>query len=117
VVKGGPGPEDYSAWELVDGDVIARDTGRRPDRADLVYSHRPLAELPGLVAMATELGAHTVWCQSGLAADGTNDPTGCWVPEHASREARGVVESAGLRYVEDVYIADAVRARAAPGQA
>jgi len=33
------------------------------------------------------------------------------VPEQASRDARSLVESAGLRYVDDVYIADAVRQR------
>jgi predicted CoA-binding protein len=109
VVKGGPAPDDYSAYELSDGDVVVRGVGHPPERADIVYAHRPLGELPGLVAMAQQLDAKTVWCQSGLAADGANDPKGCWVPEDKSQEARRIVESAGLAYIDDTYIADAIR--------
>jgi predicted CoA-binding protein len=109
VVAGGPEPDNYSAHELRDGDVVVRRVGRRPAHADLVYSHRPLGELGGIVATAREVGAKTVWCQSGRASTGADDPKGCWLPEEKSREARNVVESAGLDYVDDVYIADAVR--------
>jgi len=109
VVKGGPGLDDYSAYELSDGEVVVRGVGRRPERADIVYSHRPIGELPGIVALAQQLGAKTVWRQSGLAGNGAKDPEGCWVPEDESREARKIVESAGLAYVDDTYIADAVR--------
>ena len=109
VVKGGPEPDNYSARELRDGEVEVRDLGRRPERVDLVYAHRPLGELPGLIATANALEAQALWCQSGLAGPGTKDPKGCWLPEEASREARVLAESAGLRYVDDVYIADAVR--------
>jgi predicted CoA-binding protein len=109
VVKGGPEPDRYSAYELHDGEVTERKVGRAPEHADVVYSHRPLGELAGIVAMAKKIGARAVWCQSGLAREGTDDPKGCWVPEEASREARHAVESAGLRYIDDVYIADAAR--------
>jgi predicted CoA-binding protein len=44
VVKGGPGPLDP-----------------RPEHIDLVYAYRPIGELPGIAAMANELGARTVW--------------------------------------------------------
>jgi predicted CoA-binding protein len=108
-VKGGPGPEDYSVYELRGGEIAVRSAGRAPERADLVYSHRPLAELPGIIALARQVGARAVWCQSGLAGAGKRDPTGCWTPVEASREARGLVESAGLSYIEGPYIADAVR--------
>jgi predicted CoA-binding protein len=108
-VKGGPGPEDYSAYKLRDGEVVASHVGRAPDQVNLVYSHRPLTELPGILGMATELGAQALWCQSGLADAETNDPKGCWVSEEASGQARQLVEAAGLRYVDDVYIGDAVR--------
>jgi predicted CoA-binding protein len=91
--KGGPGPDDYSVRELHGDDVVVRDAGAAPKHVDLVYSYRPPEELPGIVAMATALGAATVWCQSP-------DPSG---------EARRVVEEAGLHYVDDVYIVDAVR--------
>jgi predicted CoA-binding protein len=109
VVKGGPGLDDYAAYELSHGEVVVRGVGRRPEHADIVYSHRPIGELPGIVALAQQLGAKTVWRQSGLAGNGAKDPKGCWVPEDESREARKIVESAGLAYVDDTYIADAVR--------
>jgi predicted CoA-binding protein len=109
VVKGGPEPDNYQAQELRDGAVVARHVGRPPDHADIVYSHRGLGELPGIVQMARELGATAVWCQSGLAGPEVKDPKGCWVPEDESREARSLVESAGLAYVEDAYIADLAR--------
>ncbi len=44
-----------------------------------------------------------------LTEDGARDPTGCWVAEEHSRQAHGIVESAGLRYVDDAYIVDVVR--------
>lgn len=109
VVKGGPGPDDYSAHELRDGRVVVAPLGRPPARVELVYCHRPPEELPGILAVAKAIGARAVWYQSGLAPGGAKDPMGCWVAEQASRDARGLVESAGLRYIDDVYIADAVR--------
>lgn len=80
MVKGGPEPDNYSVHDLSEGKVVQRAAGRRPEQVDLVYMHRPLEELPGIVAMATDVGAQAVWCQSGLASAGTNDPKGCWVP-------------------------------------
>jgi len=115
VVSGGPEPDNYSAYELVGDDVVVRHLGRRPDHADLVFMYRPLAELPGIVAVAREIGATAVWVHSGVAPDGTKDPTGCWMPDERSGEARAVVESAGLVYVERPYIVDAARARAPEG--
>jgi hypothetical protein len=56
-----------------------------------------------------------VWHQSGLAGDGSKDPRGCWLPEAEARAARDIVESAGLAYLPDPYIADEVR-RLAAGQ-
>ena len=109
VVHGGPGPDPYSAYELRDGEVTVRQVGRPPQPADIIYTHRPLAELPGIVARAQDLGATAVWYQSGLAADGAKDPKGCWVPADESLQARRIVEAAGLTYIEAPYIADAVR--------
>ena len=108
-VKGGPEPGNYSAYEVSDGEVVTRKVGRPPEKVDVVYSHRPVDELPGIVEMAKGLGARTVWCQSGLASGGENDPKGYWVPEEKSQEARKIVESAGLTYVDDAYIADVAR--------
>lgn len=112
-VKGGPDADAYSAWELQDGEVVIRQMGRPPDHADLVYAHRSLGESPGIVALAQQVGATAVWSQSGLSGVASRDPGGCWVEEEASRMAREIVESAGLTYVDSVYIADAVLDRGA----
>jgi predicted CoA-binding protein len=109
IVKGGPGPEDYYAYELTGGEVVARRTGRPPEHMDLIYSYRPLSELPGIVASANSLGAKTVWTQSGLSAPGVKDAAGCWVPEEDLRLACDLVESAGLKHVAQPYIGDVAR--------
>jgi predicted CoA-binding protein len=109
IVKGGPEPDNFSARELRDGEVTVRRVSQPPERADLVYSHRPIEELGGIVGLAKQLGAKAVWCQSGLASCGVNDPRGCWVPDDKSEEARRLVESAGLAYFDDRYIVDVVR--------
>ena len=87
----GPAPDDYAAYDLSGDDVVTRRADAPPTYADIVYSHRPTAELPGIVAMARQVGAKAIWCQTGSA------------------EARGAVESAGLEYVDEPMITDAVR--------
>ena len=114
LVKGGPQPDNYSIYEVRNGEVVARRTGKAPAAVDLVYSYRPVEELPGIVAMAQHLGAGAVWLQSGVASDGTKAPDGCWMDQAASQAARAVVESAGLAYVEAPYIADEARSRRKP---
>jgi hypothetical protein len=109
-VKGGPGPADYTAWELDSGAPVSRPLGREPSRADLVYCHRPFGELPGIIALAGRLGARALWWQTGLTSGGGKDPSGCWAPPEESRQARDLAGAAGLAYVDDVYIADAARA-------
>ena len=111
VVRGGPESDNYSAYEALDGEVVVRRVGSPPDRAELVYSHRPLEELPGIVAVAEAIGAAAVWTQSGLSGEGVNDPAGCWVATDASLEARTLVEAAGFAYVDDEYIGDVARRR------
>jgi CoA binding domain len=115
-VKGGPGPADYAAWELDGGEPVSRALGRALDRVDLVYCHRPFGELPDIVALAGRLGARAFWWQTGLSSGGGKDPSGCWAPPEESRQARELAAAAGLGYIDDVYIADAVRAgRDVPG--
>jgi predicted CoA-binding protein len=109
VVRGGSGPEDYTAYELDNGKVVTRHLGRQPDRADLVYSYRPLSELPGIVATAKGLHAKTIWTQSGLSASGVKDPKGCWVLEEELELAGDLVRSAGLNFVTEPYIGDVAR--------
>ena len=111
VVHGGPGPEDYSAYELNNGAVVVRTLGAALRHADLVYTHRPIAELTGIVSTAQAIGARALWHQSGRARTGAKDPRGCWMPEDESRQARQIVESAGLSYFDQPYIADVVRQR------
>jgi predicted CoA-binding protein len=109
VVRGGPGPQDYSAYELNNREVVARHIGRPPERVDLIYSYRPFSELPEIIATAKGLRAKTIWTQSGLSAAGVNDPKGCWVPEEELRSARYLVRLAGLNYVTQPYIGDVAR--------
>jgi hypothetical protein len=80
VVKGGPGPLDP-----------------RPEHIDLVYAYRPIGELPGIAAMAKELGARTVWHGAELS-------------EEEAAGARRIVEAKGLAYIHGVDIAAATRA-------
>src|SRR5262249_6048017 len=110
-VKGGPGPTDYTAWEVTDGEVVTRQLGRAPEHADLVYCHRPFSELPSIIAMAQGLGARAVWRQSGLTSTGAKAPDGCWAPPGESQQGRELAAAAGLGYIEDVYIADVARAQ------
>ena len=111
VVHGGPGPEDYTAYEVVDGEVVERRVGRPPRSADVVYTFRPLEELPEVVEAALSVGARAVWIQSGLSTAGEGDAEGSWMPAEAAAGARAMVEGAGLEYVDGPYIADAVRGR------
>jgi hypothetical protein len=60
VVRGGPGPEDYSTYAWKDGQIAIAHIGRAPECADLIYSYRPFSELPEIVATAKMLGAKTV---------------------------------------------------------
>lgn len=96
VVHGGPGPEDYTAYEVVDGEVVERRVGRPPAHADVVYTYRPIDELPEIVEQAVALGAGTVWVHAG-------DDT-----------ARSIVEGSGLGYVDDPDIVGTVSAPPAP---
>src|SRR5215469_6612570 len=87
-VKGGPGPTDYTAWELTDGELVTRPLGRAPGHADLIYCHRPFGELPSIIAMAQELGATAIWRQSGLTSTGDRAADGCWVPPEEAQQGR-----------------------------
>lgn len=109
LVKGGPGPDDYTAQELRGEEVLARPVGRPPEHADLVYSCRPSEELPDVTAIARQVGATAVWYQSGRDSAGAPDPRGFSMTWVESQVARAIVESAGLTYVEGPYIADTVR--------
>jgi predicted CoA-binding protein len=108
-VKGGPGPEDYFAYENENGKVVVRRTGKHPQYVDMVYAFRPLDELPGIIETAKSLGAKTIWLQSGLTADNTNDPRGCWLPNDQKTRAIQQAQAANLTLITQPYIADAAR--------
>ena len=113
-VKGGPGPADYTAWELTGGELVTRRLGRAPGHADLVYCHRPFAELPGIIALAQRLGATAIWRQSGLTSTGAKAPDGCWLPPEETQQGHELAAAAGLTYMDDIYIADAARKLTGP---
>lgn len=109
-VKSGPGPADYTAWELTGGgEITQRPLGAAPQRADLVYVHRPAAELPGVIRLARSLGAAAIWRQSGRSSTGEADPAGCWLPPGESDEGHALAAAAGLGYLDSEYIADVAR--------
>ena len=91
----GPGDE---AWYLYEGETRTH-ASAPPDAADLVYTYRPVGELPGIVEFAQKLGAHAIWFE-----EGRRDP-------EQALAARPIVERAGLIYLDDPYIVDALRDR------
>jgi predicted CoA-binding protein len=109
VVHGGPGPTDYSEYELHKGAIDIRRLDSTPDRADLIFTFRPIEELPRIVTMAQELHSNAVWIQSGLTDTGVKDSKGCWMTKEDSRRARKIVEAGGFVFIEKPYIADVAR--------
>ena len=97
-VHGGRDPDRYTLYEVVGDEVATKPAGAPPDHADLVYSYRPIDELPAIVALAHRVGATTVWVHG---------------PEDGGT-ARTVVESAGLRCVMSPSIVEAARRRRRP---
>jgi predicted CoA-binding protein len=89
-IYGGPSEAEVVVSELTDGVVVHRQVGHYPDRADVLYVYRPLAEIDGIISEAKRLGALTVWRQRGTGSD---DPD--------SAEWRRRFESAGLAYLDD----------------
>jgi hypothetical protein len=95
----GPGPDEYYAYEVA-GDVVRRrKVGAEPVQVDLVYTYRPVDELPGIVEHAQQLGARAVWFQDDGSIAG------------APGRAREIVEAAGLAFGTGALL-DVVRGRA-----
>lgn len=99
---------EYAAHELA-GDEIAEHPVEIPAKLDLVYVHSSVQDLSGIVMIARTLGAKALWFQSGRTDGGASDPKGSWLPEGEALQARQTAEAAGLAYIDDGYIADAVR--------
>lgn len=102
------GEREYAARELA-GDEIAEHRVEIPAKLDLVYVHGSVQDLTAILMIARSLGAEALWFQSGRTEGGASDPKGCWLPQDEASQARQSVEAAGLAYLDDVYIADAVR--------
>jgi predicted CoA-binding protein len=109
VVRGGPGEDEYAAYETNNDGVVSRRVTHAPDHIDLIYSHRPLDELSKIIALAQRLRAKALWIQSGLTDSGGRDAKGCWMPEQEALRARGMVTSAGLELLTQPYIGDVAR--------
>jgi len=92
----GPGIEDYNAYELNGAEVLIRSLGVKPDHADVVYTHRPFDELPEILELARRIGARAIWSEAGPNSPGAD-------------QARQMVESADLTYIDAPRITDAVR--------
>lgn len=90
----GPRDDEYNAYELAEGEVRVRPVDTPPIMVDIVYAHRPLAELDRIIEQARALNARAVWLQSG------------------SPQAKESVERAGLLYFDHPYLPDAVRGTA-----
>jgi hypothetical protein len=110
------GPGNYRGYDVHRGAIRVRTLAHTPERADIVYAHRPVDELPEIVQTAKQLGATTVWIQSGRDSGGRKEPTGCWLAPDDSRRAREIVEGAGLRYFDAPYIADVARSTRSVGR-
>ncbi len=109
IEHGGPEPDNYSAYEMRGGEVVTSRIGHPPEHVDLVFTHRPVDELAEIAAFAKTIGATAIWIQSGFAPGGTPDKKGCWFPDDESQRAREIVEAADMTYIQEPYIADAVR--------
>ena len=91
----GPGPNEYCRY-TVDGDEIVKsDGGPVPEVADLVFSHRPFDEFGPILEEAVRLGATALWQHGEFSAD-------------ESRQAAEMVRAAGLVFIDEPYILDAV---------
>lgn len=107
-VKGGSEDTDWTRRQMRDGAVVAIATRAPPERVDLLYVFRPMAELATLFALATRLGAHTFWYQSGLNADAHASARGCWLSADDVRTIERMADAAKVRLVHDVYLGEAV---------
>ena len=109
-VHGGPEPDNWSVQEVGEGgEVVGRQTGVAPTHADVVYSYRPLEELAEILQMARQVGAKTVWLQSGKDSDGKPDVRGIWLADEMRAKTRAAVESAGFTYLDEPYIGEEAR--------
>ena len=105
--KVGPGADDWALVEPSDDGAGFRTTRiPRPERVDLLHLDWTLG-FDEFAAVAEQLGAQTFWYHSARTKPpAPADNRGCWVPPAQSARQRARIEGAGLRYLDDHYIAD-----------
>jgi hypothetical protein len=106
----GQEPSGWLRYEVKHYQLHKHQLGVPPSPVDLVFCYRPFEELPEHVATAQKLAAKVFWYQSGLVSATTEYLRGCWLPDETRTRARQMVEDAGLIYIDEVYIGDAIRA-------
>jgi uncharacterized protein YndB with AHSA1/START domain len=109
LVKSGPGPDQWSVPRL-DDDTLVFDPRTTPlTPVDIV--HLDVGSLfDDNLDLAVELGASTYWAHSGRTHPAEpHDEQGTWLPDDVSALQREKTEARGLRYLDDVFIADAAR--------
>jgi len=107
--QGGPDPDDLFVTRLVDGRPDTRKSGTLPQSADVIYSHRPIEEMPRLLEEAQALGARVLWHQSGVDEHGGKDPRGVHLDDQEAGERARLAADAGVQLVTEPYIVDAAR--------
>ena len=112
VVHGKVGPRDDD-WAILEPDEGAgfrvTRTGRPPAQVDLLHLDWTHG-FEELVPVAQGMGVRTFWYHSARTRPpAPADDRGCWVPPRQSAAQRATVEAAGMRYVDDHYLADVAR--------
>jgi hypothetical protein len=107
--KSGPGPNDWSAIDAADGELVATPMDAPPVSVDLVHLDVSTA-FDEYVGVAQQLGAKTFWFHSARTRPPEpHDNRGCWLPAAQSQQQREIVELTGMTYIDDVYIAEVAR--------
>jgi hypothetical protein len=92
LVHGGPRPDHVDRFVVGDdGGITITKFGRPPERADFVFTHRPVDEIDRIIEAATTVGARAIWSTT------------------SSPEAKAAVEAAGLVFIDGPDLADEVR--------
>lgn len=109
VARTGPAPDDWASCRAVDGELVTTPLSQAPDQVDLVHLAIGHA-FEEFVDLAARLGATTVWYHSARTLPPQPaDNRGTWVPAAQSARQRRIVETAGMTYVDEHYIADVAR--------
>jgi predicted CoA-binding protein len=106
----GQEPTGWLRYQLQESQLEKHPLASPPERADLVFCYRPVEELADYIATAKKLGAKVFWYQSGLVNPSMEYARGCWLSDDARAKVRRMAEDAGLICVDEIYVADAVRA-------